>query len=349
MSRRRVTVRAGALSLRADLRVFAVLAAVAAMTLAVFTVHVSRGEFPIPPLDVLAALAGAGDKATSFIVLELRVPRALAAVLGGAALGIAGAIFQDIARNPLVAPDIIGISVGASLAAIALIVFGDASGVMSVPLAAFGGALATGFALYALAWRGGVQGYRLVLVGIGVAALLHAGVLYVLARGRIFEVAQAYTWLVGSLNGRTWDHVWPLVAVLAVLGPLSLALARQLAALQLGDEVARALGLRCERTRVGLLLVAIVLTGAAVAAAGPIAFVAFIAPHIARRVCGTPEPSAVLPVAAAVGALLLLAADLAGRVLFSPTEIAAGVITSIIAAPYFFYLLHRANRLGATG
>jgi iron complex transport system permease protein len=348
VSRRRVTVRAGALSLRADLRVLGVLAVVALATLAAFTVHVGRGEFPVAPLDVLAALAGAGDEATSFIVLELRVPRALAAVLAGAALGIAGAILQDLARNPLVAPDVIGISVGASLAAVALIVLGDADGALSVPLAAFGGALATGVALYVLAWRGGVQGYRLVLVGIGVAALLHAGVLYVLARGQIFEVAEAYVWLVGSLNGRTWDHVWPLAATLALLAPLSLALAGRLAALQLGDEVARALGVRCERARIALLLVAIVLTGVAVAAVGPIAFVAFIAPHIARRIGGSPAPAAVLPLAAASGALLLLAADLAGRLLFS-TEIAAGVITAIIAAPYFLYLLQRANRLGATG
>ena len=349
MSRRRVTVRAGALSLRADLRVLGVIAVASAAILAAFTVHVGRGEFPIAPPDVLAALVGVGDRATSFIVLELRVPRALTAVLAGAALGIAGAIFQDVARNPLVAPDIIGISTGASLAAVALIVLGDADGALSVPLAAFGGALATGVALYALAWRGGVHGYRLVLVGIGVAALLHAGVLYVLARGRIFEVAEAYVWLVGSLNGRGWEHVWPLAATLALLGPLALALGRRLAALQLGDEVARALGLRCERARLALLLVAIALTGVAVAAAGPVAFVAFIAPHIARRVGGSPAPSAVLPVAAAAGALLLLASDLAGRLLFSPTEIAVGVVTSIIAAPYFLYLLHRANRLGATG
>ena len=349
MSRRRVTVRAGALSLRADLRVLGVLAGVGVATLVAFTLHVGRGEFPIAPPDVLAALVGAGDDATSFIVLELRVPRALAAVLAGAALGIAGAIFQDLARNALVAPDIIGISAGASLAAVALIVLGDADRTLSVPLAAFGGALATGVVLYALAWRGGVQGYRLVIVGIGLAALLHAGVLYVLARGQIYEVAEAYVWLVGSLNGRTWQHVWPLAATLAVLGPLGLALARQLALLQLGDDVARALGMRVERARLGLLLVAIVLTGVSVAAVGPIAFVAFIAPHIARRICGTPAPSAVLPVAATAGALLLLAADLAGRLLFSPTEIAAGVVTSIVAAPYFLYLLHRANRIGATG
>ena len=341
MSRRRLTLRSGALSLRIDVRTLAVLGALTAATLAVFTVHLGRGEFPIPAPDVLAALVGAGDQATSFIVLDLRLPRALTALLAGAALGIAGAIFQDVARNPLVAPDVIGVSAGASLGAVALIVFGEASGTLSLPLAAFGGALATGVALYLLAWRGGVQGYRLVLVGIGVAALLDAGILYVLARGKIFEVAEAYVWLVGSLNGRGWEHVWPLAVAFALVAPALPALGRALAASQLGDEVARALGVRDERARLVLLGVAILLCAIAVAGAGPIAFLAFIAPHIARRVGGTPTPSAVLAIAAAAGALLLLCADLAGRLLFAPTEIAAGIITSILAAPYFLYLLRR--------
>jgi iron complex transport system permease protein len=349
VSRRRITLRSGALSLRIDARTVAVLGAITAATLVAFTVHVGRGEFPIAAPDVLAALVGAGDQATSFIVLDLRLPRALTAILGGAALGIAGAIFQDLARNPLVAPDVIGISAGASLGAVALIVFGEASETLSLPLAAFGGALATGVALYLLAWRGGVQGYRLVLVGIGVAALLDAGILYVLARGQIFEVAEAYVWLVGSLNGRGWEHVWPLTAGLAVLLPVTLALARQLEALQLGDDIARALGVGVERARLGLLLAALLLTGLAVSAAGPIAFVAFIAPHIARRIGATVSPSGILPVAAAAGALLMLASDMAGRLLFAPTEVPVGIVTSIIAAPYFLFLLRRANRLGVTG
>jgi iron complex transport system permease protein len=336
-------------SLRVDVRVLVVLTTLAAATLVVFTLSIARGEFPIAPLDVLATLVGAGDDTTNFIVLDLRLPRALTAVLAGGALGIAGAIFQDVARNPLVAPDVIGISSGASLAAIAVIVFGNASGALSVPLAALGGALVAGVVLYALAWRGGVQGYRLVLVGIGVAALLTAGINYVLTRGQIYEIAQAYVWLVGSLNGRGWEQVWPLAATLALLLPAGLALGRQLEALQLGDEVARALGVGVERARLALLTVAIVLTGVAVSAAGPIAFVAFIAPHIARRVSATVSPSGVLPVAAASGALLVLGSDLAGRLLFAPTEIPVGIVTAIVAAPYFLHLLRRANRLGITG
>lgn len=351
VSGRHLTLRSRAFSLRLDLRVVGVLALLGAATVAAFTLEVGRGEFPLPPGDVLGALVGASDRATTFIVLELRLPRALTAVLAGVALGIAGTIFQDLARNPLVAPDVIGITSGASLAAVALVVLGDATEgtAVSVPLAALVGALATGAALYGLAWRGGVQGYRLVLVGIGLTTLLQAGISYVLTRGQIFDVAQAYVWLVGSLNGRGWEHVWPLLAALGVVIPLGAALASRLGALQLGDDVARALGVRVERARLALLAAAIVLTGVAVSAAGPIAFVAFIAPHIARRVCGSVSPAAVLLVAPASGALLVLGADLAGRLLFAPTEIPVGIVTSIVAAPYFLYLLQRANRLGATG
>ena len=161
----------------------------------------------MPLGDVVSTLVGAGDRGTDFIVLDLRLPRALTALLAGAALGLAGAIFQDVTRNPLVAPDIVGVAGGASLAAIALIVLGSTDGAVSVPLAALAGALVSGAALYGLAWRRGVQGYRIVLVGIGVAAFTNAGISYVLTEGRIFEVAQAYVWLVGSLNGRGWEDV----------------------------------------------------------------------------------------------------------------------------------------------
>ncbi len=349
MSTRRLTLRPGPFSVRLDLRVLGVLALLAAAILVVLTVHVARGDFALSAGEVLSALVGAGDQATDFIVLDLRLPRALAAILAGAALGVAGMIFQDVARNPLVSPDIIGVTLGASLAAVSLIVFTDSGGSLSVPGAALGGALAAGLALYLLAWRGGLQGYRLVLIGIGLAALLNAGVLWVLTRGEIFQVSQATVWLVGSLNGRSWEQVWPLAATLALLLPLALALTRQLQVMQLGDEMARALGLRLERSRAALVALAVVLVGVAVSATGPIAFVAFIAPHIARRLCGTVLPSGVLPVAAGAGALLVLSADVVGRLAFGSTEVPVGILTSVLAAPYFLYLLQRANRLGVSG
>lgn len=345
----RIAVRPGPFSVRLDLRVLAIVALLVAALVAALLVSVSQGEFAIPIADVASTLVGSGDPANDFIVLDLRLPRALTGILAGAALGLSGAIFQDLARNPLVAPDVIGVSSGASLAAISLIVFADTNGTVSVPLAALGGALLAGAALYGLAWRDGLHGYRLVLVGIGVAALLDAGIAYALTRGRIFEVQAATVWLVGSLNGRGYEHVWPLTATLAALTPALVVLARRLEALQLGDDVARALGLGVERTRVGLLVVALVLTAVAISAAGPLVFVAFVAPHIARRICGTVSPTGVLPIAALCGSLLVICADLIGRLAFSPTEIPVGIITAIIAAPYFLLLLQRANRLGASG
>jgi iron complex transport system permease protein len=312
-------------------------AALAAATLAALVASVSLGEFAVPPVDVVRSLIGAGDQATDFIVLDLRLPRALTGVLAGAALGVAGAVFQDVTRNPLVAPDIVGVAGGAALVAVALIVFGPSGAPVS--LAALAGALVTGALLYALARRHGVQGHRLVLVGIGVAAFMQAGITYVLAKGRIFEVAEAYVWLVGSLNGRDWDQVWPLAATLGLLLPALLALGRALDVLALGDEVATGLGLRVERARLALLAGAVVLTGVAVAATGPIGFVAFISPHIARRIARRDR----LLVAACVGALLVCLADLVGRLAFSPTQIPVGIVTSVIAAPYFLLLLRRSG------
>jgi iron complex transport system permease protein len=330
-------------------RPLAVAAALGALSLAVLVASVALGEFSIPVADVLASLAGAGSSATDFIVLDLRLPRALAGLLAGAAFGLAGAVFQHVTRNALVAPDVVGVAGGASLAAVALTVLGVSGGAVSVPLAAMAGALISGVALYALAWRGGVQGYRVVLVGIGLAAFMQAGISYVLTRGRIFEVSQAYVWLVGSLNGRGWGDVLALAAAIAVLAPAMLALAARADVLALGDEIARGLGLGVERARLLLLGAAVVLTGVAVSSAGPIGFVAFIAPHIARRLARPARTQGLLLVSAAAGAALVLVSDLAGRMLFSPTEIPVGIVTSVLAAPYFLLLLRRAHSIGAAG
>jgi iron complex transport system permease protein len=347
--RRRIVVRGGAVSLRVDVRPLLVAGALAGLTCAAGVAAVSVGEFPVPLLDVLGSLAGAGDPAVDFIVLELRMPRVLTALLAGAALGLAGAVFQDVTRNALVSPDIVGVAAGASLAAVAVIVLGSATGGAAVPLAALAGALVSGALLYGLAWRGGVQGHRFVLVGIGVTALMQAGISFVLTEGRIFEVAQAYIWIVGSVNGRGWEHVVALAAALAVLVPVLAAIGRRADAIRLGDELARGLGAGVESSRLLLLATAILLTGAAVSAAGPIGFVAFMAPHIARRLGRPASLQALLPLAAGCGAALVVVADLAGRVLFAPTEIPVGLITSILAAPYFLLLLRRSGRLGAVG
>lgn len=349
MSTARVTLRRGNASVRFDVRLIVAATGLLLVALAALVASVALGEFSIPAIDVVKTLLGAGDQSTNFIVLDLRLPRAMVALLCGAALGLAGAVFQQVTLNPLASPDIVGVSGGASFAAVALIVLGQSSDAWSVPLAALAGALISGALLYGLAWKRGVQGFRLVLVGIGLAAFMQAGVSYVLTEGRIFEVARAYLWMVGSVNGRGWEQVWPLVIALVLFIPVIIVLGRQLDVLQLGDDVARGLGLNVERTRLGLLAAAVVLVGIAVSAAGPVGFVAFLAPHLARRLSPATAGAGLLPLAAGAGAVLVLVSDLVGRLAFSPTEIPVGIVTSVIAAPYFLLLLARANRVGATG
>jgi iron complex transport system permease protein len=319
---------------------------VLAATLAVFVWSLTVGDYPLPVGDVVRSLLGDQEGGSHFIVWTLRLPRGLTAVLVGAAFGLSGAIFQRLVRNPLASPDIVGVNAGAALVAAYVVIVMDSSG-LQVTVGALLGALAAAGGVYALAYRRGIAGYRLVLVGIGVSAFLLAATEYLLTRGEIYEVQRAVVWLTGSLNGRSWDHVRPVSWALAVLLPAALVLARQLRLLELGDDLARSLGGRVERTRGLLLLVGVGLAATATAAAGPVAFVALAAPQIARRlVRGT--SLGLLP-ATACGALLMVGADLVGRRLFAPTELPVGVITGVVGAPYLLYLLARSNRVGTGG
>lgn len=336
-------------SLRIAPRTIVVLAALGALVPALLIVSVAVGEYGLAPGEVLSALVGAGDTGTRFVVLELRLPRALTAVLAGATLGVAGALFQEVTRNALVSPDVVGISHGASAAAAAVIVLTPWESPLALPAAALVGAIGAGAALAALSWRGGLAGVRVVLVGIGLAALCHAAISFVLTKGRIFEVSEAYVWLVGTVNGRSWEQVVPLAFAALILIPAAGLLSRRLDALRLGDDLARAFGVPVERTRAAVLFVGTALTAAAVAAAGPIGFVAFLAPHVARRLVRSGSSQSLVPVAAGCGALLVAAADLVARLAFAPTELPVGLVTSILAAPYFLWLLQRSGRLEGGG
>jgi iron complex transport system permease protein len=323
-----------------------VLAALATATFAAFCTSICVGDFPIPLRDVVPAIFGHGSPDSDFIVRTLRLPRALAALLVGAAFGLSGSVFQLLARNPLASPDIIGITSGASAAAVFMIIVVGASS-NAVSAGALAGSLLTAVAIYALAYRRGVSSYRLVLVGIGVAAVLNAITSYLLTRAEIFDAQRATVWLTGSLNGRSWDHVRPLAWAMAVLCPALFLLVRPMRSLQLGDDTAKGLGVRVERSKAGLVLVAVALCAVATATAGPVAFVAFLAGPIARRLTGG-SPLALVP-AALVGALLLLTADLLARRAFAPTELPVGVVTGILGAPYLLWLLARANKIGSAG
>ncbi|MCA0145746.1 iron chelate uptake ABC transporter family permease subunit [Blastococcus sp. LR1] len=313
----------------------------------VSAVSMGRGDFPIGVVDVLRTLVGLGEGPQEFIVLELRAPRVIVGVLVGLAFGVAGALFQTFARNPLASPDTLGITAGASAGAVAAIVLtggtstGAILGGLGIPLAALLGALAAGLLLFLLAWRAGIDGYRLVLVGIALWAVGNALIDFLLTRAEIYDASSAYVWITGSLNSRTWDHAVPLAIALAVLLPLSLALNRVLAVMQFGDDTARGLGVRLAGAQTAVVLLAVGLVAFAVSAAGPIAFVSLIVPQIAVRLTGGSRPP--LLASGLVGALLVVGADLVTRTVL-PEALPVGILTAAIGAPYLLWLLVRGRR-----
>ncbi|GAB2928959.1 FecCD family ABC transporter permease [Streptomyces mayteni] len=343
----RVTLRGGpdgrGWSVRLDGRSLAVGGGLSLLTLAVGVLLVGTGDYPLKPAEVLRTLAGGGTPAQDLVVLELRLPRLLVGLLVGLALGLAGAVFQSVSRNPLGSPDIVGFGQGSAAGALTVITL-TGGGSLAVAAGAVAGGLATGAAVYLLAWRGGVQGYRLVLVGIGVAAVLSAANGYLLTQAGITDAARAVLWLAGSLNGRDWAEFWPLAAVCCLLLPAVLALGRPLRILELGDDTAVALGVRVERVRLSLVAAAVLLTAAATAAAGPIGFVALTAPQLARRVTRAPGPN-LLP-AALMGALLLATADLVAQSAFADRQLPVGAVTGVLGGGYLLWLLFTERRSG---
>ncbi|MFY1638098.1 FecCD family ABC transporter permease [Solwaraspora sp. WMMB335] len=323
-----------------------VTATLAVGVVVLFGTALAVGAVAIPPTDVVDALFGDSSRRNEFIVTEVRLPRVLTGLLAGAAFGISGAIFQTLVRNPLASPDIIGITMGASAAAVVCIVVVGVVGVV-VSVSAFAGALGTAALIYLLAWRDGVSGYRLVLVGIGVAAVLASVVSYLMSRAEITSAQQALVWLTGSLNARSWAHVRPVALAMAVLAPLAFILSRGLDLLRLGDATAAGLGARVERLRLAILLTGVGLAAAATAAAGPVPFVAFVAAPIARRLVRDRGP-ALLP-AALTGAVVMVVADLSAQHLIGAVQFPVGVVTGIVGAPYLLWLLATANREGRGG
>jgi iron complex transport system permease protein len=329
-------------SFRLERRVPAVLLTLLLVTLAAIALNVGQGEYPIPPLEVLKTILGleTDNPDYPFVVNTLRLPRTIVAYLAGVGLAISGTILQGVTRNPLADPSLIGINAGASLAAVTLIVLVPSLPLFALPLSAFGGALAVSVLIYWLAWDKGSSPIRLILIGVGLDAISRALTTLMVTFGEINSVSQALVWLAGSVYGRTWEHVWSLLPWLVVLVPLAFVLAKQLNALNLGDDVARSLGSQVEWQRGLLLLVSVALVGASVATAGTIAFVGLIAPHLGRQLVG-PTHEGLIPVSALMGGLIVVLADWLGRVLFAPIELPCGVITAAVGAPYFLYLLVR--------
>ena len=330
-------------SVRVDRRATIACAAILAAALAVSVVALGTGDYPISPDRVLRALVGLGDGPDTFIVLTLRLPRVLAALLIGAAFGAAGAIYQSLTRNPLGSPDVIGFTQGSATGALLqiLVLGGSAT---AIAVSSLAGCLVTVALVYVLAYRQGVQGYRMVLIGIGLSAMLVAVNRYLILKANIGDAERAQVWLTGSLNGAGWEAVVPVALVLAVLLPLTLTYGGHMRMLEMGDDTARGLGVNVERSRIVLLAAATVLTAVATSAAGPIQFVALAAPQVARRVAGT--PSVGVASASCMGALLLVLSDLAAQRLFAPTQLPVGVMTVTVGGAYLAWLLFRERRRG---
>ena len=320
-------------------RTIGVAAALTAALLALLVLSVGTGELSIPPDEVIEALLGGGDRSTRFVIDTLRLPRALTGILVGAALGAAGAIFQSITRNPLGSPDVVGFVQGASVGAVLeIVVFGG--GELAIAAGAVIGGVATAAVVYVLAYRGGgVQGYRLVLIGLAIAAMLVAVTDYLLTRSTLDQAQAASVWLTGSLNGRGWEHVRPVTIALATLLPATALLARRLRMLELGDDLARALGVPIESSRLALVFVAVAMAAVATASAGPVIFVALAAPQIARRLTRASGPGVMC--SALTGAALLLGADFASQRAFGPTQLPVGVMTGVGGGLYLIWLLCR--------
>ncbi|MET8556513.1 iron chelate uptake ABC transporter family permease subunit [Streptomyces sp. NPDC004959] len=320
--------------------------ALAVGTFALFCWGLALGDYPVSLTGVVKALFGAGDAGTLGVVRDLRLPRALTGLLVGLAFGVSGAVFQTMTRNPLASPDMIGLTEGAGTAVVAAVVLGWTGG---LGLSALGllGALATALLVYALAWKGGATGYRIILVGIGVSWICTSATDFLVARGNRFEAQAALGWLVGNLNGRTWGQVDTLALALVVLLPLSLGLGRWMRTLQLGDDVAAGLGTPVQPVRLALLLTGVGLVAFGTAAAGPVAFVALACPQIALRLAGTAAPPPL--VSGLTGAFVVLGADLLAREAIPGTELPVGIVTGALGAPVLLWLLIRVNRAGSGG
>lgn len=320
---------------RVTLVLAAVLAAVAALSLMV-------GETFYSPAEVTAVLLGQHVPGASFTVGELRLPRTVLAVLAGASFGMSGVVFQTMLRNQLASPDIIGVADGAGAAGVVAIVFLNLSQAAVSGLALAAG-LAVAAGIYALSLRGGFAGARLILMGIGVAALLQSVVTYSLSKAASWDLPTATRWLTGSLNSASWQWVAPVAVTLAVVAPLVVLSGHRLSVLRMGDDLAAGLGVPVTATRITVLAGAVALIAVATAACGPVAFVAFMSGPAALRLVGG-SASPVIP-AALVGALLVLTADLVGQFALG-ARYPVGVVTGMLGAPYLIHLLIRSRRTG---
>ncbi|MFM9372321.1 iron ABC transporter permease [Streptomyces sp. Da 82-17] len=317
-------------------------AVLVALLVGVTIASVLLGDSKLLLGDVLNWAQGRAGQTVSF-VLDTRVPRVVAALLAGAALALAGTLIQAVTRNPLAEPGVLGVTNGAALGAVLLVTTVPLAGSWSVAAGAFVGAAISSVLVFGLAARGGFRQNRLVLVGFGMATGASALTSMLIILTDPFNATKALTWLSGSTYGRTFADAAPLAVVLAVGVAVAVSRRTELDLVSLDEDTPRLLGLDLGRGRLGFLVVAVLLSATAVAAAGTIGFVGLVAPHAARALVGR-QHARVVPVAILLGALLVCTADLIGRTAIAPGQLGAGLMTATIGTPYFLYLLVRSRR-----
>ncbi|MGM9924734.1 MAG: FecCD family ABC transporter permease [Bacillus sp. (in: firmicutes)] len=307
------------------------------------------GVVSISPGEVWQTIIGSGTPKQELVLFDIRMPSIVLAILVGAAMAVSGVILQAITNNELADPGILGINSGAGLAVVLYIAFFQTSvsgfsqsQTFVLPLCAFGGALLTAAIIVLISWKGGFDTIRVILVGIGINAGFSALLIALQLKMDPIDFMKAVVWLSGDLWATQWKYVWAILPWLVVLIPFVVYKSRSLNVLQLGTVIATGLGISVLRERLVLLVLAVALAGLGVSAGGGIAFLGLIAPHIARRIVG-PKHQVLLPVAALIGALILLTADTIGRNIVQPMELPAGIIVALVSAPYFIYLLMKSK------
>jgi iron-siderophore transport system permease protein len=333
--RRMLVLRCGLLGVRVDLRSVVACTALMVVAIAVALLALATGSYQLSVSQVVSALTGGETRLVHDIVVEWRLPRVAATLVFGAALGVSGAMFQSLTRNPLASPDVIGFSTGSYTGALVVIVVIGGS-YLQVAAGALAGGIVTALLVYVFAYRQGVQGFRLIIVGIAVSAMLASLNTWMMLKADLEVAMSAAAWGTGSLNGVSWDQVVIGGTVIVVLLIVSGWLSRSMRQLELGDDTAASQGVGVGAARLAIVVVGVALTATVTAASGPIAFIALAAPQIARRIART--AGITLAPAACVGALLLGAADFVAQHV-APTPLPVGVITVMIGGGYLGWLL----------
>jgi iron complex transport system permease protein len=299
----------------------------------------SLGEMVLTPMEVIRGALGIGEADHTMVIRELRLPRIVVALLAGASLAAAGAVLQGVVHNPMASPDMLGVTGGASVAAVIFLTyFSDSISIRWLPVAAMIGAILVSVILYILAWKKGISPFRLILVGIGMASLMSAMTTMMIIFSPKNDPGQAYLWLTGSVYGSNWENVLTILPWTITLLPLAYGFSRQIDIGKLGDDIAIGVGSKVQRNRVILLGISVALAGSAVSVAGGVGFIGLVAPHMASKLVGANFRN-LLPTSALLGGIIVMLADLVGRTILLPLDIPVGIVTSAIGAPFFIYLL----------